>query len=100
MIIEDLSKKLSVLLSEDDDLSRIEMEVDVETILNQVQEKGYLDTELLIDLSFAGVPFIDYLKRYKNISGDEARALVHYRDITFEILMNILEFGINSCSKK
>lgn len=94
MVIENFSKALSNLLNKGDDLSRIELEVKIEAILNQVQDKGYLNVDLFIELSLVGVPFLDYLKRYKDISGEEAKGLVSYGYITFDVMIKILESGI------
>lgn len=95
-VIESLSKSFSRLLESNDDLSRIEKEDRIEVVLNKIHKNGYLDTELFIDLCFAGVPFLQYLMKYKNITSDEAKALITYQYISFEDMIKILEFGINS----
>jgi len=97
--IEDLSKRLSLSLNKEDDLSRIEKEAGIELILNNAKDKGYLDTGLFIELSLTGIPFIGYLKEYKNISSDEAKALISYGYVTFEDMVRILNSGIEGSDR-
>jgi len=66
----------------------------IEDIIYSVRAKDVLETEDFIDLSFLGIPFVEFLRKYKNISTDEARALISYGYVTYYDFMMILSFGI------
>ncbi|MBB4036547.1 hypothetical protein GGR21_002453 [Dysgonomonas hofstadii] len=92
--IEYISSSLALQIKPNDILKRIELQVMIEDIMHSVREKDVLDTEDLVDLSLLGVPFISFLMKYKNISDDEARALISYGYVTYYDFMLILRCGV------
>lgn len=94
MTIDQLSALLATLLKDTDELSRIEKEVHIGILLKNAYEKGYLDAGVFVDLTLTGVNFLDYLKKFKSISSDEAKALIKYRYVTFDDMVRVLVFGI------
>ncbi len=88
-MIESISHKIASRLS-DDVLNRIEIEVNLEVLLHEIKENEILDTDHLVSLSLLGIPVLHFLKKYKNISSDEAKGLVLYGYVSFDELMEIL----------
>ncbi len=93
--IEYISSSLARRIKPNDELKRIELQVMIEDIIFSVKAKDVLETEDFIDLSFLGIPFVEFLSRYKNISSDEARGLISYGYVTYYDFMMILSFGVN-----
>lgn len=94
MEIAELVNKLASSLTPKDDLQRIEYEVRLEELIDDVRARGILDTELFLDISFLGIPFLQFFMRYKNISSEEARAFIAYGYVTFFDFLTILNFGM------
>ena len=96
MLIDQLSKSLVKSQDKEDVLTRIELESRIELILMRVKKIGYLDVDNFIELTLAGVPFIKYLKKYKNISSDQAKELIKFESVTYDDLIRVLQFGIEN----
>lgn len=94
MNIDKLIYNIALSLKPKDILQRIEYEVKLEEIFNDIREKDVLDTELFIDVTFLKIPFLNYLMEFKDISSDEARSLIAYGYVTYNDFIRILEFGI------
>lgn len=87
---------LAGYLNPSDELDRINAEFMVEDIINQVEDRGVCDAEMFIELSLMGIPFMEFLMQYKNISSEEAKALISYGYVTYDDFLKVLEFGVLS----
>jgi len=92
--IDNIAYSIARQINPKDELKRIELQVMIEDIIESVRTKDVLDTEDFLDLSLLGVPFVEYLMKYKSISSDEARALISYGYITYYDFMLILKSGM------
>lgn len=91
----ELINKLAISLNPRDILHRIELEVKIEEMFDDVREAGILNTELFVDFTLLKIPFLEYLMKLKNISSDEARALIAYEYVTYDDFIRILIFGVS-----
>lgn len=77
-----------------DDLDRISYSTNLELLIKEVNEIGYLDLDYVERLENYSIYFIEYLMKYKSISEREAIALINYCYISFDIMLDILEHHV------
>lgn len=83
-----------------DDLDKISYSANLELLLKEVNEIGYLDLDYVERLENYSIYFIEYLMKYKSISERESIALINYCYITCDIMLDILENHLKERNRK
>ena len=91
---EDIISEFTRMAYTMDILDEISYNTNLELLFNDIQAIGYLDIDYVERLENYSIYFIEVLMKYKNVSEIEAVALINYCYITYDIMLDVLEYHI------